>query len=220
MRKGINFDEAVLNYAVEAGVREHPVLARCRADTAALGRAAMMQIAPEQGAFMAMIARLMGVKRAIEVGTFTGYSALSVALALPEDGHVDALDVSADYMAMAQGYWKAAGQAHKIAGHVGPGSETLARFVREGRAGTYDFGFIDADKTSYDTYYEALLKLVRPGGLIAIDNVLWSGQVCDPADMSVETVALRALNAKIAKDARVDTVLLPIADGIFMCRRR
>ena len=220
MRKGMNFNEAVLNYAVEAGVREHPVLAQCRADTAALGRSAMMQIAPEQGAFMGLVAKLMGAKRAIEVGTFTGYSALAVALALPEDGRVDALDVNPGYMEMAQGYWAAAGQAHKIAGHVGPAVETLAQFIRAGRAGHYDFAFIDADKTSYDAYYEAMLTLVRPGGLIAIDNVLWSGQVCDATDTSTETVALRALNAKIAKDARVDTVLLPVADGIFMCRRR
>jgi len=220
MRKGMNFSEAVITYAVEAGVREHPILAQCRADTAALGRAGIMQIAPEQGAFMGMIARLMGARRTIEVGTFTGYSALSVALALPDDGHVDALDVSAGYMDMARGYWNAAGQAHKIAGHVGPGTGTLAQFIRDGRAGTYDFAFIDADKTSYDAYYEAMLQLVRPGGLIAIDNVLWSGQVCDPDDMSAETVALRTLNAKIAGDARVDTVLLPLADGIFMCRRR
>jgi len=216
----MNFNEAVLNYAVEAGVREHPVLAQCRADTASLGRSSMMQIAPEQGAFMGLLAKLMGARRAIEVGTFTGYSALAVALALPEDGRVDALDVNPGYMEMAQGYWVAAGQSHKIAGHVGPAVETLAQFIRAGRAGHYDFASLDADKTSYDAYYEAMLTLVRPGGLIAIDNVLWSGQVCDATDTSTETVALRALNAKIAKDARVDTVLLPVADGIFMCRRR
>lgn len=220
MRKGVNFTEAVLDYAVDVGVREHPVLARCRIDTAALGRSAMMQIAPEQGAFMGMMARLMNTQRAIEVGTFTGYSALAVALALPDEARVDALDVSPAYMEMAQGYWTEAGQSHKIAGHVGPGTDTLAQFIRAGRAGAYDFAFIDADKTSYDAYYEAMLVLVRPGGLIAIDNVLWSGQVCDASDVSADTVALRALNAKIKHDPRVDTVLLPFSDGIFMCRRR
>lgn len=220
MRKGVNFSETVLDYAVDAGVREHPVLARCRADTAAMGRAAMMQIAPEQGAFMGLVAQLMGVTRAIEVGTFTGYSALVVALALPDTARVDALDINADTMEMARGYWAQAGQAHKITGHVGPAGETLAQLIGAGRSGWYDFAFIDADKTSYDAYYEAMLTLVRPGGLIAIDNVLWSGAVCDAADMSAETVALRKLNAKIKVDDRVDTVLLPLADGIFMCRRR
>lgn len=220
MRKGLNFGENVLDYAVEAGVREHPVLARCRAETAALGPAAGMQIAPEQGAFMGLVARLMQARRYIEVGTFTGYSALAVGLALPDDGHADALDISEDYMARARGYWQAAGVAARITGHVGPASATLARFIAEGRAGSYDFAFIDADKTSYGIYYEAMLTLVRPGGLIAIDNVLWSGRVCDPADQTEDTVAIRTLNARIRDDARVDTVLLPLADGIFMCRRR
>jgi caffeoyl-CoA O-methyltransferase len=154
------------------------------------------------------------------VGTFTGYSALAVALALPDDARIDALDVSPTYMETAKGYWAAAGQSHKITGHVGPGTDTLARLIGAGRANTYDFAFIDADKTSYDAYYESMLVLVRPGGLIAIDNVLWSGQVCDAADMSDDTVALRALNTKIKHDQRVDTVLLPFADGIFMCRKR
>jgi predicted O-methyltransferase YrrM len=179
-----------------------------------------MQISPEQGAFMALTAQLMNAKRYIEVGTFTGYSALSIALVLPDDGHVDALDISEEYMAKARGYWAAGKQERKITGHVRPAVETLDRFLNEGQAGRYDFAFIDADKAGYDAYYERMLKLVRPGGLIAIDNVLWSGKVADPSDTSEDTVAIRRLNTKIKGDARVDTVLLPVADGIFMCRKR
>lgn len=220
MTKSLNFTAAVLDYAVNVGVREHPVLAKCRSETAALGGVSIMQIAPEQGAFMGLIAKLMNATRYIEVGTFTGYSALSVALALPEDGHVDALDISEEYMGKARATWALAGQAQKITGHVGPATQTLDRLLKEGAAGTYDFAFIDADKTGYDAYYERMLKLVRVGGLIAIDNVLWFGRVVDPADTSEDTMALKALNAKIKGDARVETVLLPIADGIFMCRKR
>jgi predicted O-methyltransferase YrrM len=220
MRKTVNFSDAVLDYVVDVGVREHAVLKSCREKTAAMGRLAVMQIAPEQGAFMAMTARLMNAKRYIEVGTFTGYSALSIALALPDDGHVDALDISEEYMGVARGYWSEAGQSRKITGHVAPAVATLDRFVSEGAQNKYDFAFIDADKTGYDAYYERMLKLVRPGGLIAIDNVLWSGNVVNESDHSADTVALRALNAKIKNDARVDTVLVPFADGIFMCRKR
>lgn len=219
MRKG-SFSEAVFDYAVDVGVREHPVLKTCREETAKLGGVSIMQIAPEQGAFMALTAQLMNARRYIEVGTFTGYSALAVALALPAEGHVDALDISEEYMGRARGYWKAAGQAEKVTGHVGPAVETLDRLIGAGGANRYDFAFIDADKASYDAYYERMLKLVRPGGLIAIDNVLWFGRVTDPSDTSADTTALRALNTKIKGDSRVDTVLLPFADGIFMCRKR
>lgn len=220
MRKSVNFTDTILDYAADAGVREHPVLARCRADTAGMGGVSVMQIAPEQGAFMGMLAKLMNARRYIEVGTFTGYSALSIGLALPDDGLADALDISEEYMTKARGYWKDAGQDRKITGHVGPALETMKRFLRDGRAGCYDYAFIDADKSSYDAYYEHMLQLVRTGGLIAIDNVLWSGRVCDATDVTPDTVALRALNAKIKNDNRVDTVLLPITDGIFMCRKR
>jgi predicted O-methyltransferase YrrM len=220
MRKTINFTDAVIDYVVDTGVREHPVLRKCREETAAMGGVAIMQIAPEQGAFMALTAQLMNARRYIEVGTFTGYSALSVALALPEDGHVDALDISEEYMGRAREYWREAGQARKITGHVGPALATLDRFLGEGKDGRYDFAFIDADKASYDAYYERMLKLVRPGGLIAIDNVLWSGKVADPSDTSNETRAIKGLNAKVKGDTRVDTVLLPLADGVFLCRKR
>ena len=220
MRKSMNFSDAVLDYAIDVGVHEHPVQKVCREKTATMGRQAIMQIAPEQGAFMAMIARLMNAKRYIEVGTFTGYSALTLGLALPEDGHVDALDISEEFMGIARGYWSEAGLSRKITGHVAPAVTTLDRFLSDGGQNKYDFAFIDADKPSYDAYYERMLKLVRPGGLIAIDNVLWSGHVVDASDTSPETVALRTLNAKIKNDKRVDTVLVPFADGIFMCRKR
>jgi predicted O-methyltransferase YrrM len=220
MHKHLTLSDALLDYANDVGVREHPVQKKCRDETAAMGGVAIMQIAPEQGAFMGMVARLMNAKRYIEVGTFTGYSALSVALALPDGGHADALDISEEYMARARGHWAAAGLAQKITGHVAPALQTMERLLKEGGANAYDFAFIDADKSSYDAYYEMMLKLVRPGGLIAIDNVLWFGRVIDPADTSPDTTALKALNAKIKADARVDTVLLPFADGIFMCRKR
>lgn len=220
MVKTLTYTDAVLNYVADTGVREHPALKTCRDETIAMGGIARMQISPEQGAFMGLTAQLMNAKRYIEVGTFTGYSALAVALAMPDDGHVDALDISDEYMAKARGYWAAAGQARKIYGHVRPAVDTLDRFLAEGRDGDYDFAFIDADKSSYDAYYERMLKLVRPGGLVAIDNVLWSGKVVDPSDTSDDTVAIRKLNAKIRADERVDIVLLPVADGIFMCRKR
>jgi predicted O-methyltransferase YrrM len=219
-RKTIEITDALYDYVLALGVREHPVLRKCREETAAMGGVSVMQIAPEQGAFMAMLARLTGAKRCIEVGTFTGYSALCVALALPEDGRVDALDVSEDYMRCAHGYWEEAGQAEKITSHIGPGVATLDMFIAGGGADRYDYAFIDADKTAYDAYYERMLKLVRPGGLIAIDNVLWSGKVVDVSDRTGDTLALRALNEKIRDDGRVDIALAPIADGLFLCRKR
>lgn len=220
MHKALNLTEQLLAYTVTTGVREHKVLARCREETAKMGGVSIMQIAPEQGAFMAMVAKLMNATRYIEVGTFTGYSAFAVGLALPDDGHVDALDISEEYMGRARGYWAEAGLSTKITGHVAPALKTMERLLAEGGAGRYDFAFIDADKTGYDAYYENMLKLVRPGGLVAIDNVLWSGKVADPGETSADTTALKALNAKIKADNRVDIVLLPLADGIFMCRKR
>ena len=220
MAKGLSITDELLKYVIDTSVREHPIQTKCREETASMGPRSIMQIAPEQGAFMGMIARLMNAKRYIEVGTFTGYSALAVGLAMPDDGRVDALDISDEYMAIARGYWKDAGQAQKITGYVAPALQTMERLLKEGEAGQYDFAFIDADKPSYDAYYEMMLKLVRPGGLIAIDNVLWFGRIIDPTDTSADTMALKALNAKIKADKRVDTVLLPFADGIFMCRKR
>jgi predicted O-methyltransferase YrrM len=221
VRKGMNFNEAVLNYAVEAGVREHPVLAQCRADTAALGRSAMMQIAPEQGAFMGLVAKLMGAKRAIEVGTFTGYSALSVALVLPDDGQIVACDVSEEWTAMARRYWHAAGIAHKIDLYLAPATETLAALVgNEANHGTFDFAFIDADKANYATYYDHAFKLIRRGGVIAIDNVLWGGSLVDESNQDEDSNALRALNQQLHKDDRIDLSMVPIGDGLTLARKR
>ncbi|NWH09358.1 MAG: class I SAM-dependent methyltransferase [Alphaproteobacteria bacterium] len=218
--KTIPMTGALAAYVAEMGVREHPVLQRCREETAALGTLSVMQIAPEQGAFMGLLARLMDARRYIEIGTFTGYSALSIALALPEDGQVDALDINDEFMNRARNYWKIAGQEHKIKGHVGPALETLDRLIHDAKTKPYDFAFIDADKTGYDAYYERILTLLRPGGLIVLDNVLWSGNVANLEDHSPDTVALRALNAKLKGDERVDVALLPMVDGIFLCRKR
>jgi caffeoyl-CoA O-methyltransferase len=156
----------------------------------------------------------------LEVGTFTGYSALSVGLALPDRGTLDALDISEEYMAHARGYWDKAGVSAKIRSHVGPALQTLDRFLKEGRQGSYDFAFIDADKGGYDAYYERALLLLKAGGVIAIDNVLWSGEVANQANQTPDTRAIRALNAKIAKDERVDIALATIADGLFLVRKR
>jgi predicted O-methyltransferase YrrM len=218
--KTLTMDEALIAYLAQNGVREHPVLARCRAETAALGRIAQMQIAPEQGAFMAMLARLLAAKRVVEIGVFTGYSSLAVALALPGDGRLIACDASEEWTSRAKRYWAEAGQDRKIELRLGPAVETLDRLLAAGEAGCFDMAFIDADKTAYDDYYERALKLLRPGGLILIDNVLWSGAVADPKDKSADTKALRTLNTKIKSDERVDMVLLPIADGVTMARKR
>jgi predicted O-methyltransferase YrrM len=206
------------DYLRRVGVREHPVLAALRAETAALPLA-VMQISPEQGQFMAMLVRLTGARRCLEVGTFTGYSATVCALALPEDGRLTALDVSEEWTAIARRYWQQAGVAHKIDLRLGPAADSLRSLLPAGE-GSYDFLFIDADKPNYATYYELGLRLVRPGGLIAFDNVLWGGLVADPAVTDESTVALRALNLRLQADDRVDICMVPIGDGVTLARRR
>ncbi len=218
MSRMIQFSERLRDYVEDVGAREHPALRRCREETAKLPNA-NMQIAPEQGAFLAMLARLVGARRTLEVGTFTGYSALSVALALPEDGRVVALDVSKEYTDRARGYWKEAGMDGRIDLRLGPGRESLDQMLANGE-GPFDMAFIDADKTNYDAYYERALMLVRPGGVIALDNMLWSGAVADPSATDADTSALRALNAKIHADERVDMALATIADGVMLARKR
>jgi caffeoyl-CoA O-methyltransferase len=221
MNRTIELTETLLSYLSTHGAREHPVLVECRTETqAALGRMAVMQIGSEQGAFMAMMARLIGARRVVEIGVFTGYSSLAVALALPEDGRIIACDVSEEWTARAKRYWAKAGQAHKIDLKLGPAIETLDRLIAAGESGRFDMAFIDADKTSYDAYYERVLTLLRSGGLVLIDNVLWSGAVADPSDKSPDTQSLRALNDKIKADERVDMVLVPIGDGVMMARKR
>jgi predicted O-methyltransferase YrrM len=178
-----------------------------------------MQIAPEQGAFLALLARLIGARRTLEIGTFTGYSALSVALALPEGGRVVALDVSREYTDRARRYWKEAAMENRIELRLGPGLVSLDGMIEAGE-GSFDMGFIDADKSNYDDYYERVLRLIRPGGVIALDNMLWSGAVADASITDPDTSALRALNAKIQADERVDMALATIADGVMLARKR
>ena len=178
-----------------------------------------MQIAPEQGQFMALLVRLLGARRTLEIGVFTGYSALTVALALPDDGRLLACDISDAYTRVGVPFWQQAGVAHKIDLRLAPALQTLDAELAAGAAGHYDFAFIDADKTGYDAYYERCLRLVRRGGLVAIDNTLWNGQVARPAQ-DADTAALQQLNAKLHRDERVDLSLLPIADGLTLARIR
>ncbi|MEQ8830593.1 MAG: class I SAM-dependent methyltransferase [Alphaproteobacteria bacterium] len=219
-RKTLNLDSTLYDYLISQSLRETPIQSRLREETAALGGPAGMQVSPEQGQFLAFLASLIGAKRVVEVGTFTGYSALSVALALPADGRITCCDVSADWTAIAQRYWEQAGVAGKIELRLAPALETLDALVSEEGVDKVDMAFIDADKENYDGYYEACLTLVRPGGLIAIDNVLWGGAVANPANKSADTEAIRALNAKLKEDRRVDLSLLPIGDGLTLCRKR
>ncbi|HIP73368.1 MAG TPA: methyltransferase domain-containing protein [Anaerolineae bacterium] len=217
--KSIGLPNNLHEYLLAVSLREPDILRQLRQETAVLPNHSM-QIAPEQGQFMAFLVKLMGARHTLEVGVFTGYSSLAVALALPEDGQVTACDVSEEFTAVARKYWQAAGVAHKIRLHLAPAAETLARFLDEGQAGQFDFAFIDADKNSYDTYYEQCLQLIRPGGLIAIDNMLWDGKVADTAVTDPDTQAIRALNQKLGGDERVDLSLVPIGDGLTLLRKR
>jgi len=212
-------NDALYEYLLGASLRDLPVLKRLREETAKHPRA-RMQISPEQGQFMQLIARLMGARRCIEVGVFTGYSSLAVALALPADGHILACDVSEEFTAVARRYWKEAGVESKIELRLAPALETLDGRLKAGEAGSYDLAFIDADKSNYSGYYERILKLLRPGGLILVDNVLWSGAVIDKKDKSEDTVAIRAFNAALQRDERIDVSLLPIGDGLTLARKR
>ena len=199
-------------------LREPPLLRRLRRETARLPMAGM-QIAADQGQLMALLARLVGARRCLEIGTFTGYSALCIALALPEDGRIIACDVNPDTTAIARRYWQEAGVAGRIDLRLAPALETLDALLGSGESG-FDFAFIDADKENYDGYYERALRLLRPGGLIVIDNVLWGGWVADKRRRDPETAALRALNRKLHRDERIDLALLPLADGITLARKR
>jgi predicted O-methyltransferase YrrM len=209
----------VERYVSEVMTPETPLQRRLRAETTALPRG-RMQVGADEGALLALLVRLIGARRALEVGTFTGYSALTVASALPEDGRLITCDVSEEWTAIARRYWEEAGVAGRIDLRLGPAIQTLTGLLNEGAAGTFDFAFIDADKPSYDAYYESCLSLVRPGGLIAIDNTLWSGAVADPAAVDPETIAIRALNAKVRDDPRVEACLLTVGDGVVLARKR
>ena len=202
-------------YLIDHSVREHPALAELREQTAALPMA-RMQISPEQGAFMQLLVRLMGARRCIEVGVFTGYSSLAVALALPEDGRIIACDVNEEWTNIAQQAWRKAGVQEKISLHLAPAGQSLDHLLAEGTAGLFDFAFIDADKESYRSYYERCLTLIRRGGLIAVDNTLWSGRVADPANQDPDTKALRDFNEALHRDTRVAISMVPIGDGLTL----
>ena len=207
------------DYLVDVSVRESDLLKRLRAETAELPEN-RMQICPEQGQLMALLVRLMGVRRALEVGVFTGYSSTCVATALPAGGKLTACDISPEWTKIARRYWDEAGVAGKIELHLAPATETLGGLIRAGHSGSYDFAFIDADKTQYAAYYELALELVRPGGLILFDNTLWHGRVIDPSVIDADTLAIRELNRSLLEDDRIDLSLLPIGDGLTLARRR
>jgi caffeoyl-CoA O-methyltransferase len=215
----ITMTDALYDYLLGASLREPALLKRLRDETAKHPRAGM-QISPEQGQFMQLLAKLLGARHCIEVGVFTGYSSLAVALALPQDGRILACDVSEEFTAVARRYWKEAGVADKIELKLAPALETLDGCFAAGEGGRYDFAFIDADKANYAGYYERILKLLRPGGLIAVDNTLWSGAVIDPEDQDEDTVAIRVFNKMVQQDQRVDMSLLPIGDGLTLARKR
>ena len=214
----LTLDAPLLDYLVSHGAREHPAQVRLREATRSHPHAGM-QIGPDQGALLALLVRLLGARRTIEVGVFTGYSALTVALALPDDGRVLACDVSDEYTRVGRPFWREAGVEHKIELALAPARETLDARLARGEAGAYDFAFIDADKSSYDAYYERCLALLRPGGIIAIDNVLWSGAVARPAT-DADTRALQALNDKLVRDDRIDLAMLAVGDGVTLARKR
>jgi caffeoyl-CoA O-methyltransferase len=217
--RSIGLDGPLYDYLLAASLREAPVLARLRAETAEHPRV-NMQIAPEQGQFMALLARLTGAVRCIEVGVFTGYSSLAVALALPPGGRIVACDISPEYTAVAQRYWAEAGVADRIDLRLGPALETLDALLADGAEATCDFAFIDADKGGYLDYYERLLRLLRPGGLVAVDNTLWDGRVADEHDDEPDTRAIRAFNDRLRDDERIDLSLVPIGDGLTLARKR
>jgi caffeoyl-CoA O-methyltransferase len=215
--KSFHLTPEIHAYLVAHGTPPDPVLRDLAEETTRLGPIAMMQIAPEQGAFMMLLARAIGAKRAVEVGTFTGYSALCIARGLPEEGQLLACDVSEEWTAIARRYWERAGVTKKIELRLGPAGSTLRALPLEPR---FDLGFIDADKPSYPSYYEEILLRLRPGGLILVDNVLWFGRVADPAADDDQTRAIRAFNDAVAADPRVDCVMLAVSDGLTILRKR
>jgi caffeoyl-CoA O-methyltransferase len=218
--KTLGLDEHLTHYIHTHSLREHAAQTALREATRNHPRA-VMQISPEQGQFMAMLVKMLGARRAIEVGVFTGYSALSVALAMPDDGYLLACDISEEFTRIGKPFWAQAGVASRIDLRIAPAVETLDARLAAGESGTYDFAFIDADKPNYDHYYERLLQLVRVGGVIAIDNVLWSGKVAEvAAEGDTETRALQVLNDKLYRDTRIDISLLPIGDGLTLARKR
>jgi predicted O-methyltransferase YrrM len=215
----IAITETIYQYLCDHSLREDPILKDLRDHTYAMEERAM-QIAPEQGQFMKMLVKLIGAKNAIEVGVFTGYSSLAIALALPEDGCIVACDVNPQYTSVAEKFWVSAGVREKIDLRIGPAKDTLLELINAGLTGTFDFAFIDADKINYDHYYELCLQLIRPGGLITVDNVLWGGAVSDDTINDVDTNSIRALNDKLHQDERIDLSLVPVGDGLTLAMKR
>jgi len=215
----IAITETIYQYLCDHSLREDPILKDLRDHTYAMEERAM-QIAPEQGQFMKMLVKLIGAKNAIEVGVFTGYSSLAIALALPEDGRIVACDVNPQYTSVAEKFWVSAGVREKIDLRIGPAKDTLLELINAGLTGTFDFAFIDADKINYDHYYELCLQLIRPGGLITVDNVLWGGAVSDDTINDVDTNSIRALNDKLHQDERIDLSLVPVGDGLTLAMKR
>ena len=215
----IVLNDALYEYLLSVSLREPDVLCRLREETAKMPQH-NMQISPEQGQFIALLVELTGARKCLEVGTFTGYSTLSVALALPEDGQIVACDISEEFTSRAKPYWQEAGVAGKIDLRLGPALETLDALIADGESGAFDFAFIDADKVNYQGYFQRALDLIRRGGLILVDNVLWSGAVVDPARDDEDTEAIRAFNQACAGDPRISLSLVPIGDGLTLARKR
>lgn len=216
--KNLALSETLYNYLLSVSLQEAKVLKKLREVTATLPMS-RMQIAPEQGQFMALLIKLIGAKKILEIGTFTGYSTLVVALALPQDGKIIACDIDQQYTKIARQFWQQAEVSHKIDLRIAPAIETLDKLIAEKQENSFDFIFIDADKRNYANYYERSLKLIRPGGLIAIDNVLWSGKVANSEDSDKRTIAIREFNQKLYQDSRVNISMLPIADGLTLAMK-
>ncbi len=218
-RRTLPLTDPLHAYLLEVSVREPPLLARLRAETAALPEAGM-QIGPEQGQFMALLVRLTGAKRILEIGTFTGYSSLVMALALPDEGRILSCDVSEVWTAIARRYWHEAGVADKVTLRLAPAVDTVDELIAAGEADSWDMVFLDADKESYSGYYERALALLRPGGLLVADNTLWGGRVVDAGDRAASTEGIRAFNRLLAADPRIDLSLVPIGDGVTLALKR
>jgi len=217
--RSISLTDSLYEYLLAVSLREPDLLRQLRQETAT-DPLARMQISPEQGQFMGLLARLMGARRCLEIGVFTGYSSLALALALPDDARIVACDVSEEWTSVARRYWAAAGVAHKIDLRLAPALETMAGLLAAAEASRFDFAFLDADKENYPSYYELALELLRPGGLLVADNTLWSGRVADPANTEATTEALRRFNEQLHRDERVDLSLVPIGDGLTLARKR
>ena len=216
----ISLTDALRSYMEENSVREPPLLARLRVETLALGEVAVMQISPELGQLMTLLTRLMGARRVLEIGTFTGYSAICLASGLPPDGRLVACDINPQWAGIARRYWQEAGLHDHCDLRLGPALDTLAALRDEGFDDSFDIAFIDADKTGYLAYYEESLALLRQGGLIMVDNVLLGGKVADPTEQGEQTLAMRAFNSRLLGDERIDLSMVPIGDGLTLARKR